>query len=98
MTTFDLQEKLDALSLQRCFQKSASHEPVSVISTYLQSMYGSSGVKSCCIVFDSLKYLTAGVPDACRNEHQYVTEPQDVRRLPGTKSNAASTGYVARIM
>jgi hypothetical protein len=49
-------------------------------------------------MFESLRYLIDGDPDACRNERQYVIEPQDVRRLSGTKSNTASTGYVARIM
>lgn len=95
MTSFDLQEKLDTLSLQRCFHQSPSHESVSVVSTYLQSMYVDETVLH--HVRES-EYLVAGDPDACRNEHQYVTEPQDIRRLPGTKSNTASTGYVARIM
>jgi hypothetical protein len=98
MTMSELQEKLNTLSLQRCFHTSPSLEPVSVVSTYLKSTYDHSGNKLRYTALQSLRYLVAGDSDACRSEHQYVTEPQDVRRLPGTKSNATSADYVARIM
>jgi hypothetical protein len=40
----------------------------------------------------------AGDPNLHRSEHQNLTEPQEVRLLPGIKSNITSADYTARLM